>query len=96
MHTLKPLDTEAIQAAVRQTNAVATLEEHSIVGGLGSAVGEVLAELDEHLPFRRLGLPSGFSPYVGSQAYLLAQHGLDADSVAGDIRVLLGGSLEER
>jgi transketolase len=94
MHTLKPLDTDALRAAVEETRALATLEEHSIIGGLGGAVAEFLSEHGENLPFKRLGLPSGFSPYVGSQAYLLAQYGLAADSVAQELRVLFSGSLE--
>ena len=61
------------------------------MGGLGSAVAECLAERsDVHPVFKRLGLPSAFSPYVGSQQYLLEQHGLSVDAVAAAIRALLG------
>jgi transketolase len=67
MHTLKPLDDEAVLAAARETAAVFTLEEHSILGGLGGAVSELLAEADGvSVPFRRLGIPSHFAPRVGS------------------------------
>jgi transketolase len=66
---------------------VFTLEEHSILGGLGGAVAEVLAETDGvRVPFRRLGIPSHFAPRVGSQEYLLAEHGLSAPQVASTIR----------
>jgi transketolase len=92
MHTLKPLDTDALNAAVDETGALATLEEHSIVGGLGSAVAEFLAELGTPVSFKRLGLPSGFSPYVGSQDYLLARHGLDVDTVAAELRAAVRSS----
>jgi len=92
MHTLAPLDVEAVVAAAAETGAVATLEEHSIVGGLGSAVAEVLAERGERVTFKRLGLAPGFSPHVGGQSYLLAQHGLSAEDVAGDVRALLAGA----
>ena len=88
MHTLKPLDTDAIGAAARETGAVATLEEHSIVGGLGSAVAEFLAEHEQAVPFRRLGLPPEFSPHVGSQEYLLAQHHLAVEDVVRELRLL--------
>jgi transketolase len=94
MHTLEPLDTDAIRAAVDETGAVATLEEHSIVGGLGSAVAEVLAESGDSVPFRRLGLPSGFSPHVGSQEYLLTKHHLGVDDVVAELRALLADSDE--
>jgi transketolase len=77
MHTLKPLDEAAVLAAAQETGALFTLEEHSILGGLGSAVAEVLAESDApHAPFRRLGVPSHFAPRVGTQEYMLSEHGL--------------------
>lgn len=58
MHTIKPLDAESVLTAARETGAVFTLEEHSITGGLGSAVAEVLAENeDSHVLFRRIGRP---------------------------------------
>lgn len=91
MHTLKPFDDDAVLLAARETGAIVTLEEHSIIGGLGSAVAEVLAEVDEvRAPFRRIGLPSAFSPHIGSQEYMQGKHGLDADSVVLAIEKLLG------
>jgi transketolase len=81
MHTLKPLDEEAVLAAARETGAVVTLEQHSVIGGLGSAVAEVLAEAPVKVPFRRIGLPSAFAPRVGSQAYLEEQNGLTEEPV---------------
>ena len=82
MHTLKPLDDEAVLAAARETGAVVTLEQHSVIGGLGSAVAEVLAEAPGlKVPFQRIGLPSAFAPRVGSQAYLEEQHGLTEEPV---------------
>jgi transketolase len=97
MHTLKPLDEDAVLAAARGTGALVTLEEHSIVGGLGSAVAEVLAERPDVRPaFRRLGLPPAFSPHVGSQSYLLEKHGLTPEAVAADIVRLLDRSPHAR
>ena len=90
MHTLKPLDTEAVLAAARDTGAVITLEQHSILGGLGSAVAEVLAEAGLPVKFKRIGLPSAFSPRVGSQQYLEEQNGLDEKSVLRVVEQLLG------
>jgi transketolase len=90
MHTLKPFDTEAVLAAARETGAIATLEEHSVIGGLGSAVAEVLAEADgPRVPFRRIGLPSAFSPHIGSQEYMQGRHGLDEASVTDTLRAFL-------
>lgn len=90
MHTLKPLDTEAVLAAAQETGAVVTLEEHSILGGLGSAVAEVLAEADiPKVLFKRLGVPAEFSPYIGSQEYMQQRHGLTPEAVAKSIENIL-------
>jgi transketolase len=91
MHTVGPLDTAAIESSVRETGAVFTLEEHSVVGGLGGAVAEFLAEnWDAPVIFRRFGLPSEFSCFVGSQDYMRARHGLSAEAVALGIRAKMG------
>ena len=90
MHTLKPLDDEAVLRAVSETRAVVTLEEHSIVGGLGSAVSELLAERNgARARFKRLGVPPRFSPRVGSQEFLLAENGLDVDTIRTTVSSLL-------
>jgi transketolase len=83
MHTLKPLDSEAVLAAARETRAILTLEEHSVVGGLGSAVAEVLAEAGGKMaPFKRIGVPPEFSPHIGSQDYMKERHGLTPEAIA--------------
>ena len=90
MHTVKPLDTEAVLAAARETQAIITLEEHSVIGGLGGAVAEVLAESGElRVPFKRLGLPSEFSSYVGSQEFLKAAYGLSMDGILQSLKPIL-------
>jgi len=90
MHTVKPLDANAVLAAAHETGAVFTLEEHSVVGGLGGAVAELLAEASEgSIVFKRFGLPSAFSSVVGTQEYLRAQHGLSAEFLAAAIRSTL-------
>lgn len=82
MHTIKPLDTEAVLAAARETRAIVTVEEHSIIGGLGGAVAETLAEAgDSAVVFRRLGLPSTFASPVGSHEYLKASYSLSVDGL---------------
>jgi transketolase len=87
MHTVKPLDIEAVRSAATDTGAIVTIEEHSIVGGLGSAVAEVLSEADHfHARFKRLGVPSHFAPRVGSQEFLLAEHGLTPDQIAASVK----------
>jgi transketolase len=87
MHTLKPLDETEVLAAARETGAIATLEEHSVVGGLGSAVAEVLAEAGPGVArLVRLGLPTEFVRTVGNQEYLLGNFGLSEDGVLESIR----------
>lgn len=82
MHTVKPLDTDAVLGAAHETGAIATFEEHSVLGGLGGAVAEVLAECDDvNVPFNRIGVPSTFAPVAGDQEYLRASFGLSTDSV---------------
>jgi len=82
MHTVKPLDTEAVLAAAEETSAIITIEEHSINGGLGSAVAEVLSELgNSRVVFKRLGLKDSFCSQVGSQAYLQKLYSLSVDSI---------------
>jgi len=85
MHTVKPLDTEAVIAAARETNAIFTIEEHSILGGLGSAVAETLAESGLHVRFKRLGLPDMFTTVVGCQEYLKDVYSLSIDGIVKQV-----------
>jgi transketolase len=85
MHTIAPLDAEAVASAVTETGAIVTVEEHSTVGGLGSAVADVLAELDgPKIPFRKVGVPPRRYNEIGSQAYMRGLLG-DVATVARDL-----------
>jgi transketolase len=90
--TVKPLDGAAILAHAARVAALVTVEEHSIVGGLGGAVAEVLAEANLSAPprFKRLGLPDAFPDKYGEQTGLMKHYGLSAEQVAGEVRALLG------
>jgi transketolase len=93
MHTLKPLDVEAVLCAARETRAIVTLEEHSVIGGLGSAVAEVLAEsLLPKIVFKRVGVPSALSSIVGSQEFLRNHHGLSVPAVLQCVESLLASA----
>lgn len=82
MHTIKPLDTDAILKAGQDTGAIATLEEHTILGGLGGAVSEIIAESSlKETRFTRIGLESRFAESAGSQEYLRNSFGLSADNI---------------
>lgn len=90
MHTLKPLDVEAVLRAAAETKAVFTVEEHSIIGGLGGAVAEIIAEASKRpLHFQRIGLKDTFSSLVGDQDYLRAQYKLDAKGILETLRPVL-------
>ncbi len=81
MHTIKPLDADAVLAFARETRCVVTAENHSIVGGLGSAVAEVLAESGLGTGFARVGIHDTFGE-GGSTPYLFDKYGLSAAAIA--------------
>lgn len=84
MHTLKPLDTAAIDDALSSTKLVVTVEEHSVIGGLGSAVAEYKASLPGTPPQLLIGLPDVFGK-AGDYAYLLDHYGLVGEKLAEKI-----------
>jgi transketolase len=82
MPTIKPLDTEALLAAARQTKAIVTVEEHSIIGGLGSAVAEALTTAGYgSTPLQMLGVPDTFCQEIGGQEYLRHVDGLSIEGI---------------
>ncbi len=90
--TIKPLDATAILDAAAGAAAVVTVEEHSVIGGLGSAVAEVLAEagFQRAKRFKRIGIPDVFPDEYGSQDSLLERYGITASQVAATVRGLCG------
>ena len=84
MHTIKPLDEELVLAAAKETGKVVTVEEHSVIGGLGSAVCDVLAE---KAPARvlKIGINDVFGE-SGPAVKLIKKYGLDADSIYEKIK----------
>jgi transketolase len=71
MHTVSPLDVAAVRAAASETGAIVTIEEHNVVGGLGSAVADVLAEMGGPRPkLRKVGVPARRYHEIGSQKYM--------------------------
>ena len=81
MPTIKPLDRNIILKAAEETKAIFTVEEHSLVGGLGSAIAEVLVESDNKILFRKITLPDSFCKDVGSQEYLQEKNGLSVTKI---------------
>ncbi|WP_248929426.1 transketolase family protein [Paenibacillus hamazuiensis] len=76
MPTVKPIDKEAIFNLIQEGIPIYTLEEHSIIGGLGTAIAEIIAESDKKIKFKRIGLPDSFSHNVGDQKFLREKLGL--------------------
>ena len=90
MHTVKPIDADAVCRAAEETSAMMTVEEHSVLGGLGGAVAEVLAQhAPRKVPFRILGLPDRFCREVGSHEHLRTVCGLSPEHIAAAARALL-------
>lgn len=83
--TLKPLNGDAVREILRSSGHLVSLEEHSIIGGLGSALAEILAESDARPRFKRFGIPDLFTHTVGSQDFLRRHLGLDAESLTSSI-----------
>ena len=88
MHTIKPLDTEAVIAAAKETGAILTVEEHNILGGLGGAVAETVAEAGLGIRFARLGLPDVYSA-IGQPDDLYQRYGLDQEGIYGALKRLI-------
>lgn len=80
IHTIKPLDGDLLQKAARETGAIVTAEEHSVLGGLGGAVAELLAETCP-VPVLRLGVQDKFGK-SGKPEALLTLYGLTAEAIA--------------
>ncbi|MBI5494913.1 MAG: transketolase family protein [Deltaproteobacteria bacterium] len=84
VHTIKPIDADGIAALARECKRVITVEDHNVVGGMGSAVVEALAE--RHLvPVKRLGVQDVFGE-SGTPEELYRRHHLDAEGIADDVR----------
>jgi transketolase len=82
MHTVKPLDAASLLECCNETAALFTVEEHSRIGGLGSAVGEWLVENDLKVPLHVFAAKDCFMHRSGNQAYLRESNGLTVAQVA--------------
>lgn len=91
LHTIKPLDREKLIEMADPVRAIVSVEEHTIIGGLGSAVAEVLAEADFNNAkrFRRVGIPDVFPDQYGSQDSLMARYEITSDGIVKVIQELL-------
>ena len=84
IHTIKPLDEELLVKAAKETKRIVTVEEHSVIGGLGSAVCEALSDTVP-TPVHRIGMKDTFGE-SGPAVELLHKYGLDAEGICREIR----------
>ncbi|MGC8879376.1 MAG: transketolase family protein [Anaerolineae bacterium] len=88
MHTVKPIDVEAVEDAGAHTRLIVTVEDHNIIGGLGSAVAEVLAEAGLPTRLVRLGFRDTYAG-IGPEPGLLEKHGLTGPKIFAEVMRLL-------
>lgn len=94
IHTIKPIDRDAILTALKETRRIITVEDHNVYGGLGSAVAEVVAESGKSCAFMRLGIPDTFS-IIGLHEDLMAYYKIDTNGIVENVRQLMGRDFEE-
>lgn len=92
MATVRPLDVESIARAAGETGAIVTVEEHTIHGGLGSAVAEVVVATHP-VPMRILGIPGVFAP-TGSATWILDHFKLNTEGIVDAVKSVLGQRVE--
>lgn len=88
IHTIKPIDREIIIKAARETGKIVTVEEHSVIGGLGSAVGDVVLE-EYPVPVVKIGIQDVFG-HSGAAKDLLVEFGLTAENIVHTAKAMLG------
>jgi transketolase len=85
---VKPLETESLESSLKKTRKLVTVEEHSVIGGFGSACLEKLARKDIHFSYLPIGIQDTFGD-TGSYQDLLAAYGLSADAIADAVKAFL-------
>jgi transketolase len=93
MHTIKPIDREAVLKAVTDTRRILTVEEHNVLGGLGDAVGGVIAESGKGCVFKKHGIQDEFAA-IGYAEDLYAHYGLDSNGIVDKVREMMGMEFE--
>ena len=93
MHTIKPIDREAILKAVMDTRRIITVEDHNVIGGLGSAVAEVVVESGKGCAFKQLGIQDKFAP-IGLHEDIMSMLGIDSNGIVEAVREVMGKDFE--
>lgn len=89
MHSVKPLDENVIIKSAQETGAIFTLEEHSVIGGLGSAVSQVLIKNGKYIKFHSFGINDNFTKMAGDQEFLRGFNGFSQDQIFKKILAVL-------
>ena len=89
MHTIKPLDCEVITKAIEETEKIITVEDHNIIGGLGSAVAEIISEYGKGIKFKRIGLNEQFSVGYGTYAEIKNINRINVETIIECVRQLV-------
>ncbi|MBI2135308.1 transketolase [Candidatus Woesearchaeota archaeon] len=89
MHTIKPLDEEALIKAAKNVKGIITIEEHNVKCGLGSAVVECLSQADIMVKTKIIGIPDVFPDGYGSQEYLLEKYGITTENLVRQAKDLV-------
>jgi transketolase len=93
MHTIKPIDRDAVLKALTDTRRILTIEEHNVIGGLGDAVASVIAESGKGCAFRKHGLNDTFAT-IGYAEDLYSHYKLDANGIIDVVREFMGKEFE--
>ncbi|NLP48484.1 MAG: transketolase family protein [Clostridiales bacterium] len=94
MHTIKPIDREAVEKAVNDTRRIITVEDHNVKGGLGDAVASVMAELGKGCAFKKLGVQDEFAP-IGLHEDIMSIIGIDSNGIIEAVREVMKKDFEE-
>lgn len=88
IHTIKPIDEKIVRKAIDETGKIITVEDHNVIGGLGSAVAEVIADYGRNLKFKRIGL-NNFSQGYGSYQQIKENNGIGKKQIENTILELI-------
>lgn len=93
MHTIKPIDEQAIMDAVKDTRRILTVEEHNVIGGLGDSVASVIAKSGKGCVFKKHGIYDEYA-VIGYAEDLYSHYGLDANGIIDQVRSMMGMEFE--
>jgi len=89
IHTLKPIDSGTIKRIAGECNLIITLEEHSLINGIGTAISEILFSSGYQGKFRKFGIPDEYAKVLGDKEWLRDYYGLTAKKIGSEIRKTL-------